>query len=61
MRLEEIKGVDKCVVRMYLKNYKLSLKFLVLSLTDVEREGEREREAEREEEKEREREDERER
>ena len=51
---------------MYLKNYfffkrvdcikkifKLSLKFLVLSLTDVEREGEREREEEREEKKER--------
>ena len=59
---------------MYLKNYfffkrvdrikkifKLSLKFFVLSLTDVVREGEREWEEEREEEKEREREGERER
>ena len=50
--VDEIKGRDKnCVVKMYLKNYffffkpvdcikkifKLSLKFLVLSLTDVER------------------------
>ena len=43
------------------KIFKLSLKFLVLSLTDVEREGEREREEEREEEKEREREGQRER
>ena len=67
MRQEEIKGVENCVIRiMYLKNYfffkrvdcikkifKLSLKFFVLSLTDVEGEAVRERKEEREEEKER--------